>query len=114
MKNKKIKMKKNEKAAIAELKKRVLEKFPSAEFTLFGSVARGTSTPESDIDVLVIVKGEKQMSKIKNQIYNAAYKIELEHDVIFGIIVDSRDDWKKYENLEMPLCQEVWKYGVPL
>ncbi|MEZ0248521.1 MAG: nucleotidyltransferase domain-containing protein [Thermoproteus sp.] len=39
---------------LAELKKAVLELDPNAEVYLFGSAAKGTMRPDSDVDVLVV------------------------------------------------------------
>jgi len=113
MKNKKIKMKKNEKAAIAELKKRVLEKFPSAEFTLFGSVARGRATPESDIDVIILVDKFSE-KKAEDEIITIAFEIDLKYDVVLSVVVNSKSDWNSSLTKEMPFYREVSKYGVVL
>ena len=110
--NKKIKLKENEKEAITELKKEVLKKFPSAKFMLFGSAATGKATSESDIDILILI--DEINSRNEEEIIHIGFKLELKCDVIFGFIINSRQEWKKYEKLEMPLCQEVWKYGIPL
>ena len=112
MKDRKLKIGKKEKAAIEELKREVLRKFPSAKFTLFGSVTKGCATDESDVDVLVLL--DKIDKNAKERIRRISYEIELKKDVALGLIVESRADWEKCESLEMPLCQEVWKYGIPL
>ena len=109
----KIKLKENEKEAIADLKREVLKKFPSAEFTLFGSAATGKATSESDIDLLILVDSPVD-SKIEDEIFHISYTMELKYDVTFGEIVESKADWEKCESLEMPLCQEIWKHGIPL
>ncbi|GAH25140.1 unnamed protein product, partial [marine sediment metagenome] len=51
-----LNLKRNEKKALLELKKRLLERFPDAEIILYGSKARGDFDEESDIDVLIILK----------------------------------------------------------
>lgn len=49
---------------------------------LFGSVARGTTGPNSDIDILILVDEEADVQKIKNKARNQAQKVELEFEVV--------------------------------
>jgi len=46
---------------------------------LFGSKAEGRSTPESDIDVLVLIK--KSSLRIRNQIFDEAFEVNVKHGV---------------------------------
>ena len=73
-------------------KKEFLKKFPWAEVMLedvfsatgsmffimlvFGSYAKCTQTPRSDIDLLVIIQGKKDIAKIENALYNAYTKVK--------------------------------------
>ena len=52
---------------------------------LFGSVARGTDTPESDIDILVLV--EKEDRDISDAIMDIVVDINLEYDVVITPII---------------------------
>lgn len=52
---------------------------------LFGSVARGTDTPESDIDILVLV--EKDDRDISDAIMDIVVDINLEYDVVITPII---------------------------
>lgn len=56
---------------------------------LFGSVARGTFTPESDIDVLLVVQNESR--QIRDAVIEAAVEINLKHDVVIAPIIMSKD-----------------------
>lgn len=49
------------------------------QVSLFGSKATGEDTPESDIDVFVLVKDSAL--KKKKEIYDLAFAINLKHDV---------------------------------
>jgi len=42
-------------AAIAEMVRRIVEKFHPEKIILFGSYARGDATPDSDVDLLVVM-----------------------------------------------------------
>ena len=53
------------KTTLANFQNRVLELFPDAinRIILYGSYARGQATPDSDLDVLVVLHKEKQPKK---------------------------------------------------
>ena len=53
-----LNLKTNEKTALLELKKRLLERFHDMEIIIFGSKARGGYDKESDIDLLILVDAE--------------------------------------------------------
>ena len=44
--------------AIREMTRRIIEQFNPIKIVLFGSHARGTAVPDSDIDLLVIKKSK--------------------------------------------------------
>lgn len=55
---------------------------------VFGSYAKGTQTPGSDLDLLVIVQDKKDMMEIENSVQNAYTKIKK------GLILVDIDDFK--------------------
>lgn len=102
----------------AEALKDFLRKLRSAlgnklmEIKLFGSKATGRDTPESDIDVLVVVS--EASVEIEDQVLDIAFEVNLKHEVyISPRVVDHAilDDpvWKI-----TPFLQTVSKEGVPL
>ena len=46
---------------LKELRKDLLEQFGIEEITVFGSVARGDCTPESDVDIVILRMKEKNL-----------------------------------------------------
>lgn len=104
-------LKENEKNALRELKSRLLEKFPDAEITLFGSKARGDFEEESDIDLLILLDSPVT-SKLEEEITHISYDIELAYDVVFGKIVENKDFWKSPLANSMPLHWNVDKEGI--
>ncbi|MEW6275077.1 MAG: nucleotidyltransferase domain-containing protein [Bacillota bacterium] len=56
---------------------------------LFGSAARGTFTPESDIDVLLVVQNESR--QIRDAVIKTAVEINLKHDVVIAPFIMSKD-----------------------
>jgi uncharacterized protein len=88
-----LKLRKNETAAIEEATQVLKERFPVKEVILFGSKARGDSDPESDIDLLLLTT-EPIDWKERHQIVDALFEVEMEHDVVISIIVNTLDDMK--------------------
>lgn len=104
--------KENINIAVHEFKKRLTEKFGSEiETYLFGSVARGDYGDYSDIDILVLLPFEPNNS-IEEQIFDLAYDIELEYNLIFGIIVYSKKFWNSEKASIMPLYRNIKKEWV--
>ncbi|HHV62472.1 MAG TPA: nucleotidyltransferase domain-containing protein [Firmicutes bacterium] len=57
------------------------------DIRLFGSVARGTFTAESDIDILVVLHDEDRLSR--ETVIEAAVDINLEYDVVISPVIMS-------------------------
>ena len=76
---------------------------------LFGSYARQESTPDSDIDVMVVLKddispGDEifRMSEIKTA-------VNLQYDELISVVPISEAD---YQNRHTPLLEAVHKEGI--
>ena len=83
------------------------------EILLFGSAARGEYTEESDIDILVLVVGEVDRKR-EFEIMDIAYELGLEYDLIFGILVYSRDFWHSEKARSMSLYRNIEKEGIQI
>ncbi|MEA2081259.1 MAG: nucleotidyltransferase domain-containing protein [Elusimicrobiota bacterium] len=116
MKNKKINeanLKANELKALREFKSRLLEKFSDAEITLYGSKARGDSTPESDIDLLILME-RPVTNELEEAITKISYAIELKYDVVFGKLVKNRNFWNTSLANVMPIHRNIDREGIAL
>lgn len=104
----------NIKIAVEELKRALVAQFGSGvKLVMFGSAARGDSNIESDIDLLVLVPCAVNEG-IEEQIISIAYDIELSLDVVFGIIVHSREFWGSGRAAAMPLYKNIEREGREL
>ncbi|MCX6345607.1 MAG: nucleotidyltransferase domain-containing protein [Armatimonadetes bacterium] len=77
---------------LTDLKSLVLSRIPDATLMLYGSVARGEQTPESDYDILILLHTpitREQKANIRNIIYD----LELQHNVVMSIIFYTEDEW---------------------
>ena len=84
-----------------------------AELYLFGSIARGDYSPESDIDILVVFNGVVDNS-LEEDIFDIAYEVGLKNNVVFGIIVYTHDMWYSARGSNMPLHENVDRDGIRL
>ncbi len=82
-----INLKQNEKDAVAELKNELKKRFNILDFCIFGSKARGDSSPESDIDIMIEV--ETCTAEIESEIDDLVYEINLTHDCLISTMIFS-------------------------
>ncbi|MGR3317126.1 MAG: nucleotidyltransferase domain-containing protein [Candidatus Anammoxibacter sp.] len=108
-----LKLRDNEVKALQEFKQNLLKGFPDAEITLYGSKARGEDGEFSDIDVLVLLNC-KVNNSLEEDVFSVAFQVELKYDVIFGIIVYSKDFWSSKLGKAMPIHWSVDKEGIPV
>jgi len=81
--------------------------FPEIEkIILFGSVARGEDTEESDVDILIVTKNVNDDLKIEDDIYSKVMDILLETMIRISIKMrpikhyESHKDFPFYSNIE--------------
>lgn len=80
--------------------------------TLFGSKARGDDTPQSDIDILVIVTQEDWV--IKHDIRTLGARLSLDHAVLFNLYVLSQTRWAWMQAINHPLYRQISTDGLTL
>jgi len=97
--------------AVYKLKRKLLERFPRVQIILYGSKVRGNNEEFSDIDILILLD-RKIDTELEEQILNIAYDVELEFDVVFGVMIESREFWNSSLAKIIPLRQNVDKEGV--
>ncbi len=78
---------------------------------LFGSQARGDAEPGSDIDVLVVLKGEVDPCEEIDRTLDHAVELLLERNCLVACIFVSAED---YERERSPLMLNVEREGVPV
>jgi predicted nucleotidyltransferase len=102
------------KRALARLKKELTDRFGSGiRLYLFGSVARDDYEPDSDIDVLVLFPNEVDTA-LEEEIFDLAYDVELECDVVFGIVVHSIEFWSSEKATIMLFHQNLQREAVQI
>ena len=103
-----------QRAATDELLRRLYTQYPGRilETVLFGSVARGDFTADSDIDVLIIAN--QVNGNFKWDVWGIGARVSLEFDVIFNLRVYSRARWDSLRLNKRPLYLNIEQDGVEL
>lgn len=98
-------------ASLQSFKSAIDAEFSGVEIVMFGSSATGKNADDSDIDVLVLLPFEPDTGT-EERIFNIAYGIELENNVVFGIIVYSKKFWLSDLARAMPLHWNIDREGA--
>lgn len=77
---------------------------------LIGSYARGEQTPESDIDVVVLLRGTSE--HLRDMIYDYLVDFMLEHDVDISLKLIDRATYQEWRKLSEPFIRSVETEGI--
>jgi len=99
---------------VAQLKSRLVEELGDGidSIVLYGSVARKTAGEGSDIDVLVVTRGEDR--SVYDRISKLRTRIDLENNTLTAIVQMTRDELEQYVKLGSPFMKSVAEEGVIL
>ena len=79
---------------------------------LYGSVARGTNTEESDVDVAVLVKGQLD-KEMEDKLSDLVVDMNLKYDKVFSVIDIDYETFRKWEGVT-PFYPHVTEEGIVL
>jgi predicted nucleotidyltransferase len=102
-----------------ETEKRLLERCrdivlaiePDAQIILYGSRAKGSSEPDSDYDILVLVDSFLTR-KLEDRISFAIYDLEYEADAILSVHIYEKRFFQSPLGRVMPLFNNVRREGI--
>ena len=83
------------------------------EIWLYGSFARGQQTPDSDLDLLVLVETEVLNPKEKQQIAFDLYEIEFETGQIISPLIMTKNQWTQ-KHSKTPFYENVTREAIRL
>lgn len=106
----KLLLRENEKKALFKLKDELAKKFAIKELCLFGSKARGDFSNESDIDVMIEI--DHLNFKIKNQIYDIVFEINLLNETFLSLTIFKKDEIENGPMSESPIYKIIQKEGI--
>lgn len=78
-------------ARISNAVDRIVDAVHPLRIVLFGSVARGQSRPDSDIDILVVMPDGTHRRDTMTGVYRALLGSKLDVDVVVATVSDLRD-----------------------
>lgn len=84
----------------------------AVRIVLYGSVARGTGTEESDVDVAVMMYGTLDR-RMEDELSDFIVDMNLKYDKVFSVIDIDFEKFRKWENVT-PFYQNVNREGVVL
>jgi len=82
------------------------------QLTLLGSRARGDSSRESDMDLLLVVDGPVD-NVVEDFVSDCAWEAGFEHGIVLVPITFSREQWENGPERFSLLAQAVRAEGVP-
>ena len=99
-----------EKLAVEAIKNKLQSSYKLENVILFGSKARGDSVADSDIDLLVLLN-QSVDNTLEEEIFGIAFDVELEYEIVLGVIVKNAVNWKEKE-IYYPLGQNIVREGI--
>lgn len=98
---------------VEQIKKVVHEVAPTAKAILFGSKARGDARPDSDIDLLILMDGDKLSLESEEAVTLPLYELELKTGIAINPIVMLKKLWDN-RPFKTPFYVNVVNEGVVL
>lgn len=81
---------------------------------LYGSYARGDFTPESDVDIMVILDCPKEeVLSYRRQMSRVASRIGLEYDLMVSVLLRDKESYLAGQSI-LPFYRNVSREGVDL
>ncbi len=98
---------------LSELRERFVEHYGDrlVKVVLFGSQARGDAAPGSDIDIMVVLKGDVHPSEELERTGDLVAALSLKYDVLLSTVFRPEE---AFYQAETPLLINVRKEGVPV
>ncbi len=78
---------------------------------LYGSRARGDARPDSDIDILLVIKGDFDYIELLKRSDDLAASLSLENDVVISRAFATK---KEYEERQTPFLINVRREGIAI
>lgn len=78
---------------------------------LFGSRARGDAKPDSDVDILLVIKGEFDYWKVLDQSLSKVTDLSLQNDLVISRVLLSKEEFEKGVS---PFLLNVRREAVPI
>lgn len=78
---------------------------------LYGSVAKGTQTSESDVDIALIVRGYTE--KMHEEMTDLTVDLQLEYNLVLSLVLIDYDNFREWSEV-LPFYRNVQEEGIIL
>lgn len=98
---------------LQKLKKELMQIYGDqiSSILLYGSRARGDERPDSDIDILIVLKQEFDYSEMLRLSSDLTASLSLENDVVISRAFVSQE---QFENRQTPFLMNVRREAIPV
>jgi len=93
--------------AIAEMVRRIVQRFHPERIILFGSYARGTAGPHSDVDLLIVMQPQGSKRRRAVEIHGLLAGMGVPKDVI----VVTPEEFEAYRDAPGTVIRTAWQEG---
>ena len=98
---------------VKQIKQTIEKTEPTATTILYGSEARGDARADSDIDVLILLEGDKRDFRREEELSGALYDLELNTGVLISPMIILRKQWEN-RPFKTPFYVNVMNEGIRL
>ena len=98
---------------VEQIKQAIQKTEPTATAILYGSEARGDARADSDIDVLILLDGDKRDFRREDKISGELYNLELNTGVLISPMIMLRKQWEN-RPFKTPFYINVVNEGITL
>ena len=100
----------DDRALLEAFARRVRLLAPSAAIWAFGSRARGTAAPDSDLDLCVVVPDVTR--EVRESIHGSAWEIGFEHGRLLAPVILTAEDFERGPMSSSTLVANIRRDGV--
>ena len=102
----------NEKKALDALKIELNDRYELIDLRIFGSKAKDLDTPESDLDVMVVLK--KLSPLLESEIDDLIFEINIKNDCLITAIFFDQKELEVGPLSESPIYKKISQEGIAL
>jgi len=100
----------NESKALNSLKIELNKRYDLLDLKIYGSKAKGLDTPDSDLDVMVVLKNLTPL--IESEIDDLIFEINIENDCLITAIFFDQEELEVGPLSESPIYRKISQEGI--